>query len=97
MGCTKHFLMFKWERHDWQRRVTATERPIYTDTSMWGRPTATPHVICHAEYVCQRCGAVKDEGDCTCDAARGDQCQPRLALLSELRQKDAGAPPAARR
>jgi hypothetical protein len=92
MGCTKRLLMFTWERHDWQRRVTATERATYADTNMWGRPTDAPHVICHAEYVCRACGAVKDDGDCGCDAERGDQCPARLALLEE-RQKPAEARP----
>ena len=92
MGCTKRFLMFKWERHDWHRRVTATERATYADTSMWGRPTSTPHVMCHAEYVCRNCGAVKDDGDCGCDAERGDRCPARVSLLEELQKRPEAGP-----
>lgn len=81
MSCVKHFLGFKWERHSWHRRVTATEREAFPDTSMWGRPITNEHVICHAEYVCEHCGAVRDDGDCGCDAERGAQCPVRLAYL----------------
>lgn len=91
MGCTKSFLGFTWERHAWRRRVTATERPMHTDSNMWGRPTEVPYVACHTHYVCDRCGAVKDEGECACDAARGEQCQPRLELLAHLKSQSASA------
>jgi hypothetical protein len=91
MGCKKRFLMFSWERHRWQRRVTATERGTHADTNMWGRPTDAPYVVCHAQYVCEDCGAVKDDGECGCDAERGDRCPARVALLAELSEKRAGA------
>ena len=91
MGCTRRIGPFTFGRHKWQRRVTATMREFHGDTSMWGRPVSNPHVICHAEYVCEDCGAVKDEGDCICDAQRGDQCPARVALLDELKAKEAAA------
>jgi hypothetical protein len=91
MDCTRHFAMFTWQRHKWQRRVTATEREFHGDTNMWGRPIFNPHVICHAEYVCERCGAVRDDGDCICDAEKGDRCAVRVARLNELKARGAQA------
>ena len=88
MGCSKHFAMFTWEQHKWQRRVVATEREWCRDTNMWGRPIVNPHVVCHAEYVCEECGAVRDDGDCICDAEKGDRCPVRVARLEELRASE---------
>jgi hypothetical protein len=78
VGCNHQFLA----RHTWSRRVTHTESHPVEGTDQWGRRTVENHAVCHAEYVCQSCGEVRDEGDCLCDQARADQCPVRLDYLA---------------
>jgi len=77
VGCNHHWLA----RHHWKRRVTHTETGQFRETDQWGRATFNDHVVCHAEYVCQSCGAVRDEGECGCDRTRGNECPVRLEHL----------------
>ena len=86
MGCTKHFLGFHWEHHNWRPHVTFAEYAPTRDTNMWGRPVDSEFVRCHKEFVCQECGAVRDFGNCICDKAEGEQCPPRVAWLEEQRR-----------
>lgn len=87
MACSRHLAMVDWEQHQWQRRVTATEHRWQSDTNMWGQPIFNTHVACHTEYVCQQCGAVRDEGTCICDEEEGARCPARVALLNELKAR----------
>lgn len=81
MSCERHFLSFRWEHHDWVRRVTATESHLSRQSDMWGRQVQGEYVTCHAEYVCRDCGKTRDGGECGCDKARGDECAVRLNYL----------------
>jgi hypothetical protein len=91
MSCTKHFLGFRWEHHDWDRRVTHAENLTFRGTDMWSRKVPVPEVVCYTQYVCRSCGTVRDEGYCNCDQARGDACQIRLAWLAEHGAESQGA------
>jgi hypothetical protein len=83
MGCTKSFMGLEFGRHDWHRRVSHADERILREYDQWGRPYFDRHVICHTEYVCHECGAVRDDGECTCEHARGDRCPIRLAWLGQ--------------
>ncbi len=82
MSCNDRLLA----RHQWSRRVTHTESHPFCETDQWGRATFEDHVVCHAEFVCLSCGAVKEEGDCGCDQARADKCPVRLEHLAKIEQ-----------
>jgi hypothetical protein len=82
MNCKKHFLNLEWPHHNWKREVTHTNTLSFTETNMWGRPYGSDYVACHAQLVCQDCGAVKDDGDCGCDPEEGARCRARLAHLN---------------
>lgn len=86
MSCTKHLLGFRWERHAWRRRVTDTRHVWFKTSDQWGRWTELEQVMCHAEYVCDACGAVRDDGDCGCELAEGERCAIRLAWLRQAEQ-----------
>jgi hypothetical protein len=73
--------MFRWDRHDWVRRVSATATHEMGAADMWGRAITHEHVTCHAEYVCASCGTVKAGEECGCDLARAEQCAVRLASI----------------
>jgi hypothetical protein len=83
MSCTKHFLNLKWEHHHWRPRVTFTETLTHLETDMWARDVYRDHVRCHKQYVCEDCGAIREEASCLCDMKRADQCPPRLDWLEE--------------
>ena len=83
MGCTKHFLTFQWERHNWERSVNHTARRSFREVDQWGRKVQANDVTCHAQYVCRDCGAVRDGEECSCDPERADTCAVRVALLAE--------------
>ncbi len=83
MGCSKHFLGIKWERHNWIRQVNHTASRSFRESDQWGRAILEDHVVCHAQYVCVDCGAVRDGEECGCDQARADQCPVRLAWLAK--------------
>jgi len=91
MSCTKHVLGFQLPRHAWQRRVTLTEDRTDRGTDMWSRAVPAEHVICHIQYVCGACGAVRDGEECSCDKEHADRCAPRLACLAALDARDAAA------
>ena len=76
------------EHHSWNRRVTHTEYRTARGTDMWGRTIPVDEVICHTQYVCQTCGAVKAEGECACDVEKGELCPPRLKLLEQERERN---------
>lgn len=82
MSCSKHFLDLEWPHHNWKREVTHTKTLSFSETNMWGRPYDAGFVSCHAQLVCQDCGAVKDDGDCGCDPEEGARCPARLAHLN---------------
>jgi hypothetical protein len=90
MSCIKHFLAFRWERHAWDRRVTHTENLVFNGTDQWGRAIPVDQVMCHTEYVCRACGAVRDGGDCGCEPARATACDVRLAWLAKVRSRGPG-------
>ena len=81
MSCTIHVLNLEWPHHHWKREVMHTRTLTFNETDMWGRRYRADHVLCHARLVCQDCGAVKDDGDCGCDAEEGERCRVRLAHL----------------
>jgi len=81
MSCDKHFLNLEWERHDWVRRVSATETHTSRQSDMWGRQVLGEYATCHAVYVCRACGKTRDGEECGCDKARADSCAVRLAYL----------------
>jgi hypothetical protein len=91
MSCSKHFLGFQWTRHAWQRRVTLSEPRMSRTTDQWGRVVPVEHVVCHAQYVCRTCGAVRDDGICGCDPAHAEHCAVRVAWLAEAREQPQGA------
>ena len=82
MSCTKHFLVFNWKHHEWQRQVTQAESLEERLTDMWGQPFDERHVLCHTQYVCSDCGKVVDATECTCEPERGDRCPIRLKYLA---------------
>jgi hypothetical protein len=82
MGCSKHFLMVRWEQHDWVRRVSATASQTYHQSDMWSRTVASEQVTCHAEYVCRACGKIRGVEECGCDPERAERCAARLALIN---------------
>lgn len=69
-------------RHTWRRRVTAARTVPTTETGMWGNTVTSTYVRCHAEYVCDQCGAVREEGNCMCDTSRAEHCAVRLDWLA---------------
>lgn len=81
MSFTGHLLHLDSEHHAWKRRVTATGYVRSTHADMWGRVVSETDVRCHAERVCTICGAIRQEGECRCDAERGEHCAIRLAYL----------------
>lgn len=81
MDCAKRVLGVTWPHHDWMRRVTATREQVDYVTDQWGRRCEDTYVSCHAEYVCIRCGAARDDGECGCDKARAERCGVRLAYV----------------
>lgn len=83
MSCTKHFLMFHWTRHNWQRQVSHTENRTFTETDQWGRRFPQDYVNCHAKYVCQDCAAVRDGEECGCEPEEAGKCKVRLDLLAK--------------
>ena len=87
MSCIKHFLGFQWERHVWDRRVTRAENRSLPRRDMWGRAIGLEQALCHTQYVCRACGAVRDEGECFCEQAEADACAVRLAWLAESREE----------
>jgi len=93
MSCTKHFLTFHWERHNWQRAVNYTARRAFRETDQWGRAVEFDDVVCHAQYICSDCGAIKDGEECSCEPDRAETCPVRVALLAEeqARASEAGA------
>jgi hypothetical protein len=64
--------------------VTATHRVSIPVTEMWGRRAVVDDVRCHAEYVCDACGTIRDDGECLCDASKGDQCAIRQQFLATI-------------
>jgi len=91
MSCTREFLGFHWNRHQWERRVEGTEYVPTQQANMWSRPVYTTSVLCKTEYVCTDCGATKRHEGCICDAEEGEQCPARLAFLaSEHRTHQSG-------
>ena len=92
MSCVHHVLGVRVERHAWVRQVTLTDYRISTGTDMWSRRVPVEEVVCHAQYVCRDCGAVRDEGACLCDVAQGETCAVRLAFLEKIGAPEAGAP-----
>jgi hypothetical protein len=89
MSCRKHFLMFHWDRHDWERRVVQAEDVAGHETDQWSRVVPHAYVNCHVQYVCRSCGTVRDGEDCDCDKERADSCPARLAYLAETKTRDA--------
>lgn len=83
MNCSRHFLGHDFEHHDWQRRVTHAVSLSEPVTDQWGRKYESSHALCHTEYVCRRCGAVRDEGECTCERERAESCPIRLDWLAQ--------------
>jgi len=83
MSCTRNFLVFRWERHKWHRRVTFTKHESFRGTDMWSRAVPVDEVVCRTEYVCTECGAVRRSAYCACDEAIGEECPARLAWLAE--------------
>lgn len=90
MSCTKHFLTFQWTRHNWRRHVTQTESMTFRETDQWGRRFPSDYVLCHAQYVCEDCGAVREEGECGCDPERAVNCKVRLDLLAKASEQEQG-------
>lgn len=86
MGCNNHLLA----RHNWSRRVTHTASRPFRETDQWGRAILEDHVVCHAEFVCLACGAVREEGDCVCEGARGNQCAVRLDFIAKSGERARG-------
>jgi hypothetical protein len=89
MSCTRQFLNFRWEHHAWRRRVISTTRVSVPVTDMWGRPVFNEDVRCHTDYVCDACGKTRDDGDCLCDAIKGERCAVRRAFIDASRQTPA--------
>ena len=87
MSCTKHFLGFRWQRHDWERQVASTSHLTVPLTDQWGRAINHDYVLCHARYVCRDCGAVRDGEECGCDQEHADHCAVRLTYLAEQRTR----------
>jgi len=54
---------------------------------MWGRVVRVDHVLCHTEYVCLDCGAVRDVSSCGCEPERAEQCAVRLAWLAQVAER----------
>ena len=79
MDCSRHLL--GWGHHKWHRRVTHTETIPIVETTMWGGVVQSTLVRCHAEHVCEACGATREEGNCLCDPSRAEHCAVRLACL----------------
>jgi hypothetical protein len=90
MSCTRRFLFFRWDRHAWDRRVALTTDWSARGTDMWSRAIPVDQVLCHTQYVCRTCGAVRDGTECGCDKAVADKCAVRLALLAEARGQESG-------
>jgi hypothetical protein len=63
------------ERHEWKRRVATAETRQQRVSDIWGRSFEAGHVVCHMEYVCARCGAIRDDRDCSCEPARAARCR----------------------
>ena len=85
MSCTRHFLGFHWDRHQWERRVVSTEYVPTQQANMWSRPVYGRSVLCNTEYVCTGCGATRRHEGCICDTERGETCPARLAFLAPER------------
>ena len=85
-SCTRHFLGFHWDHHEWRRQVSADEHLPTHDTNMWGRMVYGDYVRCFKQYVCERCGQTRGEVSCLCDTAHADQCAIRLAYLDRARR-----------
>lgn len=81
MSCAKRFLFIRWEHHDWERRVSATEQHSSHHSDIWGGTVTSQHVTCHVEHVCRTCGKTRDGGECICDRDRADRCPARLAYV----------------
>ena len=73
--------MHHWERHSWRSRVFAAEMLPTKETNMWGRPVYGTCVRCFKHQVCEVCGATRDEQNCVCDPAVGEQCAIRRDWL----------------
>jgi hypothetical protein len=82
MACTRPIIGLPLRRHSWERTVSWTDAPTYTETDMWGRRYDSEQVLCRTEFVCRVCGEKRAGALCECDKARGDQCPVRLACLS---------------
>lgn len=78
MSCTKRILGFRWEHHDWRRRVSGFEILRGVETSMWGREVERDFVRCDTAEVCANCGAVRRASSCSCDFVRGEACPALL-------------------
>jgi len=81
MSCTREFMGFHWDSHQWERRVVGTRCVPTQEVNMWSRPVQGTSVLCNTEYVCPDCGATKRHEGCICDAEEGEQCPARLAFL----------------
>jgi hypothetical protein len=82
MSCSKHFLGLNWKQHDWRRYVTREASLSEDLTDMWGRRFQADHVVCHTQHICDCCGMVRDEGECTCEPEIGERCAIRLKYLA---------------
>lgn len=81
MSCTREFMGFHWDHHQWERRVVGTRSDPTQEVNMWGQPVYGTSVLCHTEYVCSDCGATKRQEGCICDTEEGEQCPARLTFL----------------
>lgn len=85
MSCTRDFMGFHWDHHQWERRVVGTSSVPAQEVNMWGRPVYRTSVLCHTQYACSGCGATKRHEGCICDTGEGEQCPARLTFLAAER------------
>ena len=83
MDCRRQLFGFEWEHHTWRRRVTAAVTVPTSEVTMWGTAASSTCVRCHADYVCERCGTTRQEGNCVCDASHAEHCAVRLEWLGQ--------------
>ena len=77
MNCTKHFLMFRWEQHNWRPGVSWADAYSSRGTNMWGRVVTQRYVVCQPQYRCSECGKERVGSCCTCDQERAVRCPRR--------------------
>ena len=85
MSCTRSFMGFHWNHHQWKRRVVSTEYLPTLQANMWSRPVYSTSVGCNTAYVCTDCGATKRHEGCICDTEEGERCPARLVFLESER------------